>query len=140
MVQVKTSKKFEVSADVVWDLIAGFDSLQNYHPAVESSVLEKAGAVRRLTLKEDGGCVVERLVSFDDVARTFAYKIIDLVDCGLPFKNYLSKVRVEELGANTCEVHWSSEFDAVDTDDETAAEAARGIYAGCYEGIESKVL
>lgn len=41
--------------------------------------------------------------------------------------------RTEER--NVCRVHWGSTFTAVGATDDEAAETARAIYQGCYDGI-----
>ena len=88
-----------------------------------------------MTADAGGGSVIERLVFFDDEAREFSYRILELVDCQLPFANYQAHVRVEETSPTTCTVHWGSTFDTVATTDEEATEIARAIYQGCYDGI-----
>ena len=79
-VKVETSHEFELPAAAIWDLIAGFNTLPDYHASVPASRLGKGGAVRYLTISEEagGGTVVERLVNYDDDAMTFSYRIIEL--------------------------------------------------------------
>ena len=83
MVDVKTQCDMNISADKVWNLIAGFNTLPDYHGSIAKSELKKGGAERHLTMSDDagGGIVVERLVRYDDDAREFSYKIIELIDC-----------------------------------------------------------
>ena len=73
-VTVETSHDFELPAAAVWDLIAGFDTLPDYHASVPASRLSHGGAVRHLTISEEagGGVVVERLVNYNDEAMTFS--------------------------------------------------------------------
>lgn len=136
-VNVKTSQEFEFSAATVWDLIAGFNTLPDYHASVPASQLSKGGAVRHLTISEEagGGTVVERLVNFDDEAMTFSYKIIELINSPMPFRNYQAWVRLEVTGANSCKLYWSSSFNVEGSSKEEAEELARVIYQGCYDGI-----
>ncbi|MCY7303210.1 MAG: SRPBCC family protein [Thermoleophilia bacterium] len=137
MPEVVTSEEFETPADRVWDFIAGFDTLPDYHAAVEASVLSKGGAERRLTMTDEagGGTVVERLMSFDDERRTFGYRILELIDCPLPFADYQAHVQVEETSPATCKVHWGSTFKTVGATDDEAVAIAQAIYQGCYDGI-----
>ena len=137
MPDVVTSEEFETPADRVWDLIAGFNTLPDYHAAVEASVLAKGGAERRLTMTDEagGGTVVERLMSFDDEERSFSYRILELIDCPLPFADYRASVRLEETSPGNCGVHWGSTFRTVGATDEEASAIARSIYQGCYDGI-----
>ncbi len=135
---VVTSHEFNLPAEKVWDLIAGFNTLPDYHEAVPESRLAKGGAVRYLTISEaaGGGIVVERLVNFDDEAMTFSYKIIELIESPLPFANYQAWVRLQSTGPNSCILRWQSRFNAEGASKEEAEETARIIYQGCFDGIE----
>lgn len=139
MVNVKTKCDFDASANSVWNLIAGFNTLPDYHEAIAKSELKKGGAERHLsmTVEAGGGTVVERLVRYDDETREFSYRIIDLIDCPLPFENYQAFVKVIETGPDTCCVHWGGQFESVGLSDHEAALVAEGIYEGCYEGIRN---
>jgi hypothetical protein len=134
---VKTSHEFKLPAAAVWDLIAGFDTLPDYHLSVPKSRLSKGGAVRHLTISEEagGGTVVERLVNYDDEAMTFSYRIIKLIDSPMPFRNYQAWVKLESTGKNSCKLQWNSSFNVEGTSKEEAEELARVIYQGCYDGI-----
>lgn len=136
-VNVETSHEFKLPAAAVWNLIAGFNTLPDYHAAVPESRLSDGGAVRHLTISEEagGGVVVERLVSFDDEAMTFSYKIIELIDSPMPFRNYQAWVKLVATGENTCKLHWNSSFNVEGASKEEAEELARVIYQGCYDGI-----
>jgi len=139
LIEVKTQCDFNASADKVWNLIAGFNTLPDYHGSITKSELMKGGAERHLTMSDEagGGIVVERLVRYDDDTREFSYRIIDLIDCPLPLENYQAFVKVTETSPDTCCVHWSSQFDPVGMSDEEAATVAESIYEGCYDGIRS---
>ena len=135
--KVETSHEFELPAAAVWNLIAGFNTLPDYHAAVPASRLSHGGAVRHLTISEEagGGIVVERLVNYDDEAMTFSYKIIELIDSSLPFRNYQAWVKLESTGENSCKLYWGSSFNVEGATEEEAEEVARVIYQGCYDGI-----
>ncbi len=138
---VQTSRELPFSAWEVWDLIAGFNTLSDYHAAVPESRLSHGGSVRHLTISEDagGGVVVERLMQFDEEAKTFSYRIIELIESPMPFRNYQAWVRLEATGTDSCTLYWSSRFDVEGGTREEAEQLARDIYGGCYDGIE-KVL
>lgn len=137
-VNVSTEHDFDLPAAAVWDLIAGFNTLPDYHAAVPESRLSKGGAVRYLTISEEagGGTVVERLAYFNDLAMTFSYRIIELIDSPMPFRDYQAWVKVKSTGENSCELHWSSSFNVEGATKEEAEANARAIYQGCYDGIE----
>ncbi len=135
--EVETSHEFKLPAAAVWDLIAGFNTLPDYHASVPASRLSHGGAVRYLTISEEagGGTVVERLVNFDDEAMTFSYKIIELIGSPMSFRNYQAWVKLESTGRNSCRLHWNSSFNVEGASKEEGEEVALVIYQGCYDGI-----
>jgi sugar phosphate isomerase/epimerase len=135
--KVETSHEFDLPAAAVWNLIAGFNTLPDYHAAVPASRLTHGGAIRHLTISEEagGGIVVERLVNYDDDAMSFSYKIIELIDSPMPFRNYQAWVKLESTGENSCKLYWNSSFNVEGATKEEAEELARVIYQGCYDGI-----
>lgn len=135
--RVETSQKLDLPADKVWKLIAGFNTLPDYHAAITTSELFEGGVMRKIGITEEagGGFVVERLMYFNQNTREFSYKITELIDSPLPFGNYQAFVHLEETGENTCTLHWGSSFDTTSGTDEAADEIARIIYQGCYDGI-----
>ena len=135
--KVETSHEFQLPAAAVWNLIAGFNTLPDYHAAVPESRLSNDGSVRYLTISEDagGGVVVERLMNFDHEAMTLSYAIIGLIESPMPFRNYQAWVKLERTGENSCKLYWSSSFNVEGSTKEDAEELARVIYQGCYDGI-----
>ena len=136
-INVETSHDFKLSAAAVWNLIAGFNTRPDYHASVPESRLSSGGAVRYLTISEEagGGIVVERLVNFNDETMTFSYRIIELIDSTMPFRDYQAWVKLESTGENSCKLHWNSSFNVEGASKEEAEELARVIYQGCYDGI-----
>ncbi len=134
---VVTSHEFKLPASAVWNLIAGFNTLPDYHASIPASRLSHGGAVRYITISDDagGGTVVERLVNYDDEAMTFSYKIIELINCPIPFRNYQAWVKLESTGENSCKLYWKSSFNVEGATKAEAEELARVIYQGCYDGI-----
>lgn len=135
---VETSRVLPFSADKVWKLIAGFNSLPDYHAAVPESRLEESGAVRYLTISDEagGGIVVERLMNYDHEKMSFSYKIIGLIESPLPLHDYQAWVDLDPIDENSCKLSWSSKFHAMGSSREDAEEIIRLIYKGCYDGIE----
>jgi len=136
--RIQTQRDFHAPAGKVWKIIAGFNSLPDYHASIFASELKEGGAVRHITMSDEagGGVVVERLVFFDDVNRTFSYRIIGLIDCEMAFRNYQAWVHLESTGTNSCRLHWGSSFDVEGATDAETDELARVIYKGCFDGIQ----
>lgn len=122
MAKVSMSTQLNVSADDAWKMIGGFNTLPDWHPAVEASELTEAGQTRTLSLV-GGGEIVEKLEKSDEAARTYTYSI---VNSPLPLANYTSTIVVREEDGH-CVVDWSGEFDALGGGSE-ASDIVSGIY------------
>jgi hypothetical protein len=115
------------SADYVWQLIGGFDSLPDWLPYIPESELSEGGRVRRLT-NQDGGVIVERLKAFDHDKRTYSYAI---EQAPFPVTDYLSTLTVRDIpGApGTSQVEWTGSFTPVGVSEADVEELFHGIYA-----------
>ncbi|KRP66542.1 SRPBCC family protein [Pseudomonas orientalis] len=123
----KASSVIEIpaSADQVWALIGGFNSLPDWLPFIAKSEPGEGGRVRHLHTT-DGGQIVERLQTFDNVARTYSYTI---GQSPFPVSAYLATVQVEALTDASAKVTWSGVFTpAAGTTDEAVEELFAGVY------------
>jgi hypothetical protein len=111
MVKVTLTQKLSVSADDVWEAVGGFNQVGEWHELVEKSELEDGSSVRRLTNAGGEGQLVERLLYFDDEARTYSYTIVDAVDFEPPVVNYLSVFKIIDDGEGRCTVSWTGSGD-----------------------------
>ncbi|MEO8183498.1 MAG: SRPBCC family protein [Deltaproteobacteria bacterium] len=123
MAKVEEMQTLAASAEEVWRLIGGYNALSEWHPAVERSVLEEGGRIRRLSLK-GGGSLLERLHAFSERERSYAYSI---EEGPLPVAQYRSTLSVRGAGRG-CEVHWSGDFAPAGASESEAVAVIRGIY------------
>jgi len=125
----------DAPADKVWAIIANFDALKNWHPAVAESPASKGneeGSVRELKLK-GGGALTETLESHDAAKMKYSYRAKD--GGALPVTNYTSTVTVRADGAKAI-VEWRGAFyrgypnndPPPDQNDEAAVAAITGVY------------
>ena len=123
-----------VSADQVWQLIGGFNTLPDWLPFIVKSEASDGGRVRHLQTA-DGGVVVERLQSFDNVARTYSYTI---EQSPFPVSAYLATLQVEALTDASAKVTWSGVFTpAAGTTDAAVEELFAGVYSGGLEALRA---
>ncbi|WP_448650813.1 SRPBCC family protein [Pseudomonas fluorescens] len=123
-----------VSADQVWQLIGGFNTLPDWLPFIVKSEASDGGRVRHLETA-DGGVVVERLQSFDNVARTYSYTI---EQSPFPVSAYLATLQVEALTEASAKVTWSGVFTpAAGTTDAAVEELFAGVYSGGLEALRA---
>ncbi len=125
---VSESTTLAAPAAEVWQSIGHFGNL-NWHPAVKHTEVTngtegRAGALRKITLQNDATIVEEALAQHDDA---IIYRIIE---SPLPVHNYVSKLKIEPMGAHS-RVTWSSQFEA---NDGVSAADAKGAIAGIYTG------
>ena len=132
MAKIDMKTGLNVAADEVWKLIGGFNTLADWHPAIEKSELEDEGNMRRLSLA-GGGTVVEKLVKRDDNERVYTYSIID---SPLPVKNYEATIRVKDDGEGNTTVEWSSEFEAEGAAENEAMDIIAGIYQTGFDNLK----
>lgn len=132
MAKINMKTNLNVAADEVWKLIGGFNTLPDWHPAIEKSELEEEGGMRRLSLT-GGGTIVEKLEQLDDSERVYTYSIID---SPLPVSNYTATIRVKEDGEGKTTVEWSSEFEAKGAAENEAMDVIAGIYQVGFDNLK----
>ncbi|KAB0481042.1 Polyketide cyclase / dehydrase and lipid transport [Pseudomonas reinekei] len=120
------------SADQVWQLIGGFNSLPDWLPFIPKSELSEGGRVRSLQTA-DGGVVVERLQTFDNAAKTYSYSILQ---APFPASEYLATIKVEAQG-DGARVTWSGRFEPVGVSNEEVEALFAGIYQGGLEALRA---
>ena len=73
-----------------------------------------------------GAAIIEPLVAFNDVARSYSYAILE---SPFPGTNYVSTLSVEEAdGGKGSRVEWSSQFTPNGVSDAEATRLFQGIY------------
>lgn len=125
MATTSVSVHIPASADRVWNLIGGFDSLPDWLPYIPVSISSEGGRVRSLE-NLDGGVIIERLQAFDNVARSYSYSIIQ---APFPITDYLSTLTVHDVqGGESARVEWSGVFTPVGVSDAEAEALFHGIF------------
>ncbi len=134
MTTVSMSRKIDISAKQLWDMIGGFHAISDWHPAIEKCDIEEDGNVtlRRLSLV-GGGEIVERLEQSDDDERSYSYSIIS---SPMPINNYRSTIRVLEGEDGKATVEWSSEFDSGDAPENDVTKIVEGIYSAGLDNLK----
>ncbi|OPA88116.1 hypothetical protein BFW87_23125 [Pseudomonas fluorescens] len=123
-----------VSADHVWQLIGGFNTLPDWLPFIVKSEASDGGRVRHLETA-DGGAIAERLQTFDNVGRTYSYTI---EQSPFPVSAYLATLQVEALTESSAKVTWSGVFTPVAGTTEAAVEELfTGVYSGGLEALRA---
>jgi hypothetical protein len=115
----------DAPADTVWSYVRDFANLHEWLPSIETCEIEddaradEVGAIRRLTAQGGEAAFRERLVSFDDEGRSYAY---EFVVSPLPVRDYRSEIRVAPVtDSGQTFVEWWGDFAADDKDAEAMA-------------------
>ncbi|MBK0055064.1 SRPBCC family protein [Stenotrophomonas sp. S39] len=132
MATASASLTVPASADRVWNLIGGFDSLPDWLPYIPTSTLSEGGRVRHLA-NPDGDAIVERLEAFDQAGRSYTYSILQ---APFPVTGYRSTLRVVELD-HGARIDWSGAFTPVGVSDEAASALFEGIYRDGLRALQA---
>ena len=102
-------------AATVWSFLRDFANLDEWLPSIETCEMEdgapadQIGAVRRLTAAGDA-VFRERLVSFDDEGRSYAYEFLE---SPLPLHTIRAEIRVAPVtDTDQAFIEWWGEFTA----------------------------
>ena len=120
------------SADQVWQLIGGFNSLPDWLPFIPKSELSEGGRVRSLQTA-DGAVVIERLQAFDNASQTYSYSILQ---APFPATDYLATIKVQAQGEGA-RVTWSGRFEPVGVSNEEVEALFTGIYSGGLQALRA---
>jgi hypothetical protein len=135
MAQASVIVDIPASADDVWRLIGGFGSLPDWLPRITTNRLAEGGRVRWLGYV-GGESFIERLLAFDNDARSYSYTI---VDSPIPVIDCFVTLRVDATGDGTSSrVQWSSRFTAKGVTDAEASEMLQRVFAAGLEALVSR--
>ena len=136
MCQVALSAEISAPAHEVWETVRDFKDPGKYLDAVADCKMEGNGVGAVRTVNIHGGAFgIERMVHLDEDNRTIAYAI---TDSSLPLSGYIAVMHVRELGADTCELEWSSVFEPKETTAEEAIAFVNDFYGGGFEGMKKR--
>jgi hypothetical protein len=136
MAKASASIDIPLPADDVWQLIGGFGSLPDWLPYIPKSELTDGGRIRHLA-NPDGDAIVERLIAFDDAARSYSYAILK---APFPVTDYQSTLRVAENNSNTSRVEWFGSFTPSGVSEAEASKLFQGIYDTGLAALKAVLL
>ncbi|WP_144147168.1 SRPBCC family protein [Paraburkholderia sp. BCC1884] len=135
MAEASTGIDVSLPADEVWQLIGGFGSLPDWLPYIPKSELSEGGRVRHLA-NPDGDAIVERLIAFDNAARSYSYAILQ---APFPVTDYVSTLKVVDNGGSACRVEWSGRFTPKGVSDQEAVKLFQGIYEDGLKALTAEL-
>ena len=115
-----------IPADEIWQLIGGFNSLPDWIPGVTQSPFNDGGRIRHLHTP-DGHTFVERLESYNRVARRYSYSI---VASPVSVTGYLATIAVTPTSDDSgSHVDWSATFNPAGISTGEAESIFTGIFS-----------
>lgn len=133
MIEVLVSRDCDLSAEVVYEMLADFGNTSWMRGVAKTEVDgDGVGMVRSIYTTPDGSPVCEKMTERDDLARKVAYTITE--GNPLPVENYNAFVVVSEVG-NGCRIDWAGNFEAKGVDDATAKSTVEGMYGVLIEWL-----
>lgn len=139
--EVGVVERISAPADDVWALVGGFNNLPEFDPSSRWSLLENGGRDRRVGVT-GGGEIVERMIAFDEMKRTYSYIITETVGLDYPFDNYFSTIVVrDDRPGESCILDWRGWADVRPgrTLEQVEIELA-GIYRGIAETLKQRFV
>jgi hypothetical protein len=134
MAHVSASIDIPVSPDEIWRLIGGFGSLPDWLSSMPTSELTEGGRVRQLATR-DGETLVERLVTFDDAARSYSYSFLE---APFPVTDHLATLRVHQTDAGKgSRVEWFARFKPNGVSDHEASQLIQVIQRIFDDGLKA---
>lgn len=131
---IEKNALLNINANEIWQLIGQYNGLPEWHPLIIQSELEGSGSdygdLRILTLN-DGGVVIEKLLSYDNQTMQYSYEIIDSL---LPVENYQATIKIEAV-QEWAKFSWSSSFSAKGTSHVEAIELIKGVYQAGIDNL-----
>ena len=133
MAKVSMTSSYPVSPETLWQMIGGFNSVPEWHPAVTKCDIETEGnaTLRRLHLM-GGGTILEKLEKSDEDGQSYSYSILE---SPLPVANYSATIKVSESEGGGCTIEWSSEFEPKGAPENDAAKVIEGIYQAGFDNL-----
>jgi mxaD protein len=141
----KTDVSVEIDApfDAVWEVLADFASIADWHPAVHSASPGENDKSRVLTL--DGGSITETLDVSSKERGVIAWRLGTPNPDALAVSSYNDKLMVEPAGDQKTTVRWIGRFYRADTSnfpadgqtDEAAIEAMTRYVETGLAGLEA---
>ncbi len=107
---IRAERNIPVEADTLWQTVNQMTDMEKWYPGLirKSEVLDADSVQpRRNCVMQDGGVLKERVLLRDAATRTFSYAIDEH---GLPAKNVVGTIRIDDLGDGTSHVSWSAQL------------------------------
>lgn len=132
-IELQRSADVQASPEEVWGVVGDFCAIADWHPVIQTCVIEQEGeTIYRILETGDGGLLREQLIERDDQRLFYTYSILE---SPLPVHGYRSTISVVQgPDEDSATVVWRADF----TPQGMGESEAAGIMAGIYDaGLQS---
>ena len=136
MTEVVVSKSINVKASTAWNKLASFRGIEDFSPIEKSETKGTGEGATRTCYLPDGAAIYEVLSKVDQSKMEMQYKI---TEGPFPITNYLSTVKVDATGDNTCKITWGCEFEVSDEAKAEMEKVFSGFYHVIIESLETLI-
>lgn len=139
MAHVSVSKVIHADVNAVWAMVSEWGGTHKWIPGVGPVSVEGSGvgSIRSADLDPAtgfSGRISERLESFDAGTMQFRYAVVG--ENPIPISGYVAEMKVVDRGNGSCEVTWSSDWEANGEMSEAELLAAfEGLYALSLDNV-----
>ena len=110
MERTEVNRTISASAEKVWNTISKFSGIENFVPAIVSSVSKGDGAgMERTCTMGNGASFDETLLKVDHDNMELQYNVHD--PSPLPFSKYIANMKVSSVDVNKSEVSWNCQYE-----------------------------
>jgi hypothetical protein len=136
MERTEVKKTIGVSSDKVWQTISRFSGIENFVPAIVSSVSHGDGeGMERTCTMGNGASFDETLLKIDNDNMELQYNVHD--PSPLPFSSYVANMQVNSIGNNQSEILWNCTYNVDSGTAEEANAMLSEIFLSGIDGLES---
>jgi len=136
MTEVVVSKQINVKAQQAWKNLSSFRGIENISPIEKSVTVGEGQGAKRTCYMPDGAEINEVLSKVDDSAMEMQYKI---TEGPFPITGYLSTVKVESIGDDSCKVTWGCEFNTSPKAEQNMIDLFEGFYNVIIDSLEALI-
>ncbi len=136
MTEVVVSKQINVAASKAWANLSSFRGIEQISPIERSVTVGEGEGAKRTCYMPDGAEIYEVLSKVDNSVMEMQYKI---TAGPFPIEGYLSTVKVESTGDNSCKITWGCEFETNLEAEQEMINLFEGFYNVIIDSLESLI-
>ncbi len=136
MEKANVTKTINVSADKAWANLSSFRGIEHISPIARSVVEGEGEGTTRTCYMPDDARIDEALTKVDNETLTMQYII---TEGPFPFSDYVSTVKITPKGDNSCEIHWSADYNVSDDAAADMKGLLDGFYVAIIDGLEGLI-